>query len=106
MVSRGLTGSGGLAAALLLLGCGGGSNPASSPPPRPPVQPPAAADQCGASGLQQLVGQPRTEIPVPVDVTSRRVTCTECPLTEDYSASRLNILYNRETGLIERVYCG
>lgn len=75
-------------------------------PPAPVYQPRPVADECGAGGLQTLVGQPRTEIPVPVEITNRRVTCTDCPLTEDYSASRLNILFNRETGLVERVYCG
>lgn len=106
MVARSLIHMSALASAALLLGCGGSSTPAPHPDPGPPPVPPPAPDQCGASGLQHLVGQPRTEIPVPVDVTSRRVTCTDCPLTEDYSASRLNILYNRSTGLIERVHCG
>ena len=40
-------------------------------------------DLCHAAELQSLVGQPRTEIPVPVDVINRRVTCTTCPVTED-----------------------
>lgn len=106
MVARSLIRMGALAAAALLLGCGGPSTPQPRPSPGPQQPPAPAPDQCGASRLQHLVGQPRTEIPVPVDVTSRRVTCTECPLTEDYSPSRLNILYNRDTGLIERVYCG
>ena len=106
MVARGLIRAGALAAAALLLGCGGGATPTARPDPAPRAPPPPPVDQCGAMTLQHLVGQPRTEIPVPVDVTSRRVTCTECPLTEDYSATRLNILFNRDTGLIERVYCG
>ena len=64
------------------------------------------ADACGAEALQGLVGQPRTEIPVPVNVVARRVTCTTCPMTEDHSPFRLNILYDRETGIIEQVRCG
>jgi len=56
--------------------------------------------------MQWLVGKPRTEIPVPVEVVNRRVTCTTCPITEDYSAYRLNIFYNHETGIIEQVRCG
>lgn len=106
MVTRGLMRTAALVAALVLAGCGGASTPAPRPDPGMPPVPARPVDQCGAASLQHLVGQPRTEIPVPVDVTSRRVTCTECPLTEDYSPSRLNILYNRDTGLIERVYCG
>lgn len=106
MVARGLRRAGALASAALLLGCGGGATPTAGPAPGSQPLPLPPPDQCGAAALQHLVGQPRTEIPVPVDVTSRRVTCTECPLTEDYSATRLNILYDRDTGLIERVYCG
>lgn len=108
MVARGLIRGVALAGVFALVGCGGSSAPARAPDlgARLPAPPPPPVDQCGATPLQHLVGQPRTEIPVPVDVTSRRVTCTECPLTEDYSAGRLNILFNRDTGLIERIYCG
>jgi len=69
-------------------------------------QPSAGADLCKAGEMQWLVGKPRTEIPVPVEVVNRRVTCTTCPITEDYSAYRLNIFYNHETGIIEQVRCG
>lgn len=99
-----------LAAPLVLLAaCTNGPipPPAESPPPIPAYEPrPVPRDQCGAETLQHLVGQPRTEIPVPVDVSNRRVTCTDCPLTEDYSPNRLNILFDRDTELVERVYCG
>ncbi|MGH7027707.1 hypothetical protein [Brevundimonas sp.] len=64
------------------------------------------ADMCKAGELQWLVGKPRTEIPVPVDVVNRRVACTTCPVTEDYSPYRLNIFYNQQTGIVERVSCG
>ncbi|WP_313103797.1 hypothetical protein [Brevundimonas sp.] len=64
------------------------------------------ADMCKASELQWLVGKPRTQIPVPVDVVNRRVACTTCPVTEDYSPYRLNIFYNQQTGIVERVSCG
>lgn len=99
----------GLTAVLLVAACTSPEPPpvVTSPPPLPAYDArPVPRDQCGAEALQHLVGQPRTEIPVPVDVTSRRVTCTTCPLTEDYSPSRLNILYDRDSGLVERVYCG
>ena len=67
---------------------------------------PIDADMCKAAELQWLVGKPRTEIPVPVDVVTRRVACTTCPVTEDYSPYRLNIFYNQQTGIVERVSCG
>ncbi|GAA0771203.1 hypothetical protein GCM10009434_13290 [Brevundimonas olei] len=66
----------------------------------------AGAKMCNADEFQWLVGKPRSEIPVPVDVVNRRVACTTCPITEDYSPYRLNIFYNRQTGLIEQVRCG
>jgi hypothetical protein len=63
-------------------------------------------DLCRAGELQHLVGQPRTEIPVPVDVINRRVACTTCPITEDYSPYRLNIFFDQDTGIVEEVRCG
>lgn len=91
-------------------GAGGGAAvpapPAQSPAPATGYQARPYADPCGADELQWLVGQPRTEIPVPVDVTRRRVTCTACPLTEDFSPTRLNILFDRDTGRVEQVRCG
>lgn len=64
------------------------------------------ADMCGAGALQWLVGKPKTDIPVPVDVVNRRVTCTNCPVTQDYSPYRVNILFNERTSLVEQVRCG
>lgn len=109
---------------MLLASCSSSAPPPSAP--RPPVALPApdvldraAANQpvgsrmpqvdgdlCHAAELQSLVGQPRTEIPVPVDVINRRVTCTSCPITEDYSPYRLNIFYDQDTGIVEEVRCG
>ncbi len=108
MVARGMIRISAMGLSVLALTACGGSTvvPPRTPTPSAPLPVVRPIDQCGAASLQSLIGQPRTEIPVPVDVTSRRVTCTECPLTEDYSASRLNILFNRDTGLVERVYCG
>lgn len=64
------------------------------------------ADLCKANELQWLVGKPKTEIPVPVDVVNRRVVCTTCPVTEDYSPYRMNIFFDAETELVEQVRCG
>ena len=63
-------------------------------------------DLCGARDLQWLVGRSRTEIPVPVDVSRRRVTCTTCAITEDHSPYRLNIFYDRPSGRVASVRCG
>ena len=80
----------------------------TAPPPvsRPPPPPVAAQDSCGAQPLQSLVGRPRTEIPIPVDPGRWRVACTTCPVTQDYRADRLNILFDAETGIIRKISCG
>jgi hypothetical protein len=109
-------GKGGLIGLVLLAGC---STPvADAPAPRaveeaqmnPPVgsrmPTSTTTDLCKAGEMQHLVGKSRSEIPVPVEVVNRRVTCTTCPVTEEYSAYRLNIFYNDDTGVIEQVRCG
>tara|TARA_R110002124_G_scaffold130461_2_gene292401 strand:- start:639 stop:953 length:315 start_codon:yes stop_codon:yes gene_type:complete len=63
-------------------------------------------DLCRAGELQWLVGRSRNDIPVPVDVINRRVVCTTCPVTMDYSPYRLNIFFNAQTNLVEQVRCG
>lgn len=78
---------------------------AIAPTPRG-FAPRSSADQCGASDLQYLVGRPKSEIPVPVDPGHRRVLCTTCPITQDYSAGRQTILYQVDTGLVTSVACG
>lgn len=92
---------------------------ACSTPPEPAVTPPVAValpiippapllivDECGAAGLQHLVGRPRTEIPVPVRPEMQRVACTTCPVTMDHAPNRLNFFFDAATGLIRDVRCG
>jgi len=121
-VARGTLGASGLSLVAALSACSPSAAPAVSQPqfrPAPvavtqaqqtqPVgtrMPQSDGDLCKASEMQWLVGRPRAEIPVPVDVVNRRVACTTCPVTEDYSPYRLNIFYNRQTELIEQVRCG
>jgi hypothetical protein len=75
------------------------------PPPAPPVPRPAR-DACGAWELQSLVGRPRTQIPVPVEPSRRRVVCSTCPMTQDYVPYRQTIIYDAQTGLVKEVKCG
>lgn len=77
--------------------------PRPSSQPRPPS---TAADACGAGAHAYLVGKNRSEIPVPVNPGQRRVYCSTCPVTMDFSAARLNIVYNPETDLVTEVKCG
>lgn len=65
-----------------------------------------APDQCRASAYQRYIGRSRTELPAKPEGQTWRVTCDTCPVTMDYNADRLNILYNSQTGLITKVQCG
>lgn len=104
-----------LAGALLALaGC---ANPPPTPEPpfgapqpptaeAPPVAPEPQKDACGAAEAQNLIGRPRSEIPVPLDPARQRVACTTCPVTQDYRPDRLNFFFDAETGIIREVRCG
>ena len=109
----------GLGLALLAAGCSTPQYPTTAPaaPTAPPAQAPHAPhspvppqvsgrDQCGATGLQGMVGRSRTEIPVPVNPNLQRVACTTCPVTMDYNERRLNFFFDAQTGVIKEVRCG
>ncbi len=81
--------------------------PVGTPPPVQPSRlPTPAADQCGAASLQYLVGKLKTEIPVAIDPSRRRVTCTTCPSTRDLRLDRQTILYDEATKLVTSITCG
>jgi len=82
-----------------------------TPPPQarpapPPAYKPVTNDTCGAAALQYLVGKPRTEIPVPLQPSSRRVVCSTCVTTQEFRADRQTITFDSDTGLITSVKCG
>jgi hypothetical protein len=89
-------------AGLTLAACAPVPVPGSTPGP-PPL---AGADQCKASQYQHYLGRNRSELPPKPADEIWRVTCTTCPVTMDYISSRLNILYDRASGVIEEVKCG
>lgn len=102
-------------ATMVLAACSSTPEPAPPPPPETPVAPPAIAlpkppqpekDQCGLKDAQAFVGKHRTSLPAPVDPSRWRVACTTCPVTMDYRADRLNILFNPDTGVVQQVKCG
>ena len=115
-VARRTLGKGGLIALVALAGCETPVSDASAPRAveqaqlstpvgdKNPQNP--TADLCKAGEMQYLVGKPKTDIPVPVDVVNRRVTCTTCAVTEDFSPYRLNIFFNEQTEIVEQVRCG
>jgi hypothetical protein len=84
------------AAALMLLDVVGPAAPAAPPPKL----------LCDAPSLTYLVGHKRTDIPVPADLSRRRVACTTCPGSEDHQPERTDILFDAKTGLITAVTCG
>ena len=90
---------------VLLLAVAGCAAPSSAPAPvgQAPAGP---ADTCGANALQNLIGRARSEIPVAVDPSRRRVTCTTCPVTMDFNPERLNIFFDQATGIVKQVKCG
>jgi hypothetical protein len=102
------------AALLALAACSTAPEPAPAPPPTTaPVAPPPVslspqpdADSCGAKDAQNLVGRPRSEIPVPVRPELQRVACTTCAVTMDFNPNRLNFFFDAKTGLIKDVRCG
>lgn len=98
-----------------LSACAGAPSPAPAPAPSPPMvsqaptiplPPPPPPDSCGAAGMQWLVGQPKSKIPIPTDPSRRRVACTTCPVTLDYRSDRLNIFFDAGTGIVKEVKCG
>ena len=74
--------------------------------PAPPLGSPVGPDQCGAAGLQSLVGRSHADVPPATPGRVRRVYSTEEAVTMDFSPQRLNIVYDARTHVIMRVFCG
>ena len=123
MAQAGLTTGGlvALIAGLSLCGCAQGPGDPSAeaarlPPlrvfpgslllPAPGAAHPRLPDTCGAAALAGLVGRPRTQIPVPVDLSRRRVACTACPVAADVRLDRVNILFDAQSGRVTKITCG
>jgi hypothetical protein len=107
------------AGALTLTACGSGPLEEAKliPPSVQPATPPVAvrpikpttsieSDACGAKDLAYLVGKHRTEIPIPLHPEKRRVLCSTCAATMDFSPNRQNIVFDTKTGIIKSVTCG
>lgn len=72
----------------------------------PTVTAKAAPQLCEAKSLAWLVGKPRTAIPVAIDPSKWRVSCTSCPAAGDVRPDRSNILFDARTGTVVSVTCG
>jgi hypothetical protein len=108
-----------LSGLLLISGCGSTPEPlppppppkpianvAKPPPPKPVVMTPVNPDACGAKDMQYLVGLPKSDIPVPLNPRLRRVVCSTCAMTMDYSPERQTIIFDVKTNLVTEVRCG
>jgi hypothetical protein len=62
-------------------------------------------DACHASDYQRFVGQPRASMPQPPADTELRTSCTTCPVHSDLRANRINVLFNEQTQVIEKIAC-
>lgn len=81
------------------------------PPPAAPETPPAEENagapawRCDADDARSLIGSHVGAVTFPQN-SNVRIACTTCAVTQDYQENRLNLFFDQETGLIERVSCG
>ena len=103
---RGLFALGLLVAAACMPACAPTSGRVKVAPPPIPRASPQQIDTSGLKAVRNLLGQPKSAIPVPVAPGLRRVTCTTCVQAQDDNSRRLNIYFDVDTGIIQRVACG
>jgi len=63
------------------------------------------APNCGADGLQALVGGPVTAFTAPPQARAVRVIGPDMAVTMDYRPDRLNVEHDKDQ-VIQRIYCG
>lgn len=69
----------------------------------PPADP--GPDACGAAGLQGLIGQPESVLAATTFAGPIRIIRPGDAVTEDYSASRTNVMLDAQ-GRITAITCG
>lgn len=74
-----------------------------APVAEPDGDPPAW--RCDAEGARSLIGSHVGAVTFPQN-SNVRIACTTCAVTQDYQGNRLNLFFDQETGIIERVSCG
>ena len=80
----------------------------SAAPETPAAEPDggeAPAWRCDAEGARSLIGSHVGAVTFPQN-SNVRIACTTCAVTQDYQENRLNLFFDQETGVIERVSCG
>ncbi len=63
-------------------------------------------DTCGYKALVSFVGRPKSQLPAKPAGAVWRITCTNCPVTMDYSPARLTILFDEKTQVVKELKCG
>ncbi|MFN3537973.1 MAG: hypothetical protein ACK4Y4_11040 [Brevundimonas sp.] len=61
--------------------------------------------RCDAEASQSLIGSHVGAVSF-LAGSNVRMACTTCAVTFDYQEDRLNLFFDEETGIIERVTCG
>ncbi len=79
--------------------------PAPSALPAAPIPLAVLSDTCGAGALRYLIGKPKTQIPVPVDLSKRQVICTGCAAAPQNDPARVTILFDQTSGIVTEVMC-
>jgi Peptidase inhibitor I78 family len=85
---------------LALSACVAAETPGVDKTPPDPV-----SDACGAAGLQSLVGKDKSVLAAMTFAAGTRFIEPGMPITRDYRADRLNIIFGK-SGKIEEVSCG
>lgn len=65
----------------------------------------AAVWRCDADGARSLIRSHVGAVTFPREANVR-MACTTCAVTQDYQENRLNLFFDEDTGIIERVSCG
>jgi hypothetical protein len=84
-----------LAAGLALAACAPVDPPTTEPVPR----------RCDVEASRSLIGTHVGAVSFPAGANVR-VVCTTCPTTKDLRPDRLNVRFDQQSGIIERVDCG
>ncbi len=92
-------------ALLFLAACAASPLPqATREDPPMPAEPPK--DSCGAGALQAYVGKSKDTLPPVPEGRTRRLVCTTCMMTMDYSPVRQTVVFENGSGIVKSAKCG
>jgi hypothetical protein len=82
-----------------------GPGPTAIPPLIGDLNDAQLPDACGAKALQAYIGQPLQRLPAVPPGVSRRLVCSTCAYTEDYSPRRQTVFFDRKSKMVLAVRC-